>query len=254
MLFKQSVLSAILVFGLPLTAIAEEVKIAVAANFTAAMKEIAAQFEQESGHETLISYGSTGKLYAQIIHNAPFEVFLAADQERPRLLHEQALGQAPWTYAVGKLVLWSQDENRDVSAAALSGGEFRRLALANPKTAPYGLAALEVLDKLGLTDTLNAKLVRGDSIAQTHQFVSTGNAELGFVALAQIVLDESGARWVIPQTLYNPIRQDVLLLKRGEDNPAAQAFVEYLKSPAAQAVIKRFGYDVTASAKALTIN
>ena len=222
---------------------AAEVKIAVAANFTAAMKEISVAFERQSGHRTVVSFGSTGKLYTQIVNNAPFEVFLAADRERPRLLHAQDLGQVPVTYAVGKLVLWSADSHREVSADALEQGDFRRLALANPKTAPYGAAAVAVMEHLGLSADLRAKWIRGDSIAQTHQFVATGNAELGFVALAQIVLQDSGAHWKVPQTLYDPIYQDALLLQRGTDNPAATAFMAYLQSPAAREVIHRFGYE-----------
>ena len=222
---------------------AAEVKLAVAANFTAAMQEIAAAFEQTSGHKTVVSFGSTGKLYTQIINNAPFEVFLSADQEHPRLLHEQGLAQTPFTYAVGKLVLWSADSNREVGAEALKQADFHHLALANPKTAPYGTAALAVLEHLGLSEALRDKLVFGDSIAQAYQFAATGNAELGFVALAQVALDASGARWTVPRELYDPIRQDAVLLTRGEGNPAAAAFVEYLRGPAAREVIQRFGYE-----------
>lgn len=241
----RSVSVLALVLGLGQTANAEELRLAVAANFTAAMKEIAAQFEKESGHKTLISYGSTGKLYAQIVNNAPFDVFLAADQARPLRLHEQdQLGDAPFTYAVGKLVLWSRDEQREVSEAALKQGHFKRLALANPKTAPYGAAALKVMEHLGLSDALRGRWVLGDSIAQTYQFAATGNAELGFVALAQIALDDSGARWMIPQSYYPPIRQDALLLNRGKDKPAAGAFLAYLQGPAAREVIQRFGYGI----------
>lgn len=222
---------------------AAEVHIAVAANFTAAMKEISAHFEQETGHKTLVSFGSTGKLYAQIVNSAPFEVFLAADQKRPHLLYEQdKLGEQPFTYAIGKLVLWSRDKQREVSAAALKAGDFKYLALANPKTAPYGAAAVQVMEHLQLLKPLRNKWIKGDSIAQAHQFVATGNAELGFVALAQIALDATGARWEIPQDYYKPIRQDAMLLKRGADNAAAKAFVEYLQSEAAKTVIQRFGY------------
>jgi len=243
-MMQKTLLSITLVLGLSQGTSAEQVHIAVAANFTAAMQQISTDFEQASGHKTLVSYGSTGKLYAQIANNAPFEVFLAADQERPRLLHEQdKLGDKPFTYAVGKLVLWSRDAQREVSEAALKSGDFKRLALANPKTAPYGVAAVQVMQHLQVADALRSKWIQGDSIAQTHQFVATGNAELGFIALAQIALDDTGAAWEIPQDYYEPIRQDALLLKRGADNPAAQGFVDYLQSEAAQAVMQKFGYD-----------
>ena len=242
-MMKKTLLSIIFIFGFIPTIQAEEVHIAVAANFTAAMKEISAHFEQETGHKPLVSFGSTGKLYVQIINDAPFEVFLAADQERPRLLHEQdQLGEKPFTYAIGKLVLWSRDEQRELSAATLKAGNFKRLALANPKTAPYGAAAVQVMEHLQLVESLRSKWIKGDSITQTHQFVATGNAELGFVALAQIALNDTGSRWEIPQEYYNPIRQDAMLLKRGANNVAAKAFIEYLQSEAAKTVIQRFGY------------
>ncbi len=228
------------VFSTPLSA--GEVKVAVAANFTAAMKEIAADFERASGHRAIVSYGSTGKLYAQIENGAPFEVFLAADQKRPQLLEEKNAAGGRFTYAVGKLVLWSSDEKRTVNEQTLGNGDFRKLAIANPKTAPYGAAAVEILKNLGLLDALEPKLVFGDTIAQTHQFVATGNAELGFVALAQITLDHSGSRWSIPDDLYTPIRQDAVLLTRGRDNPAAQALLDYLRSEAARTVIHKYGY------------
>jgi molybdate transport system substrate-binding protein len=225
---------------------AGEVKIAVAANFTAAMKEIAQQFEKSSGHTTSVSYGSTGKLYTQILHNAPFEVFLAADRERPQLLQEKQLAQKPFTYAVGKLALWSSDEKREVSEAALKRDDFDRIALANPKTAPYGVAAVTVMQRLGVDEKLKPKQVRGDNLAQTYQFVATGNAQLGFVAYAQIVLKDSGSSWVIPQTLYDPIRQDAVLLEKGKENEAAIAFLAYLQSDEAQQIIEKYGYAVEA--------
>ncbi len=223
---------------------ADEVHVAVAANFTAAMKEIAANFEQASGHHAVVSYGSTGKLFAQIEHGAPFEVFLAADQKRPKLLEEKGTASGRFTYAVGKLVLWSSNTKRTANEQALRGGDFQKLAIANPKTAPYGAAALEIMRNLGLYEALEPKLVIGDSIAQTHQFAATGNAEFGFVALAQIALDDSGSRWLVPEKLYTPIRQDAVLLSKGKDNPAAQALLDYLKGDAARAVIQKYGYGV----------
>ncbi|MCG8023506.1 MAG: molybdate ABC transporter substrate-binding protein [Candidatus Thiodiazotropha endolucinida] len=218
------------------------VKVAVAANFTAAMREIVQDFEQSSGHKVLVSYGSTGKLYTQILHNAPFELFLAADQERPQLLESKQLADDRFTYAIGKLVLWSSDKQRKVNAAALKQGEFDRIALANPKTAPYGAAAVSVMQKLGIDEALTAKRVQGDSIAQTYQFVATGNVEMGFVAQAQVALIDAGRSWEIPQDLYTPIRQDAVLLERGRDNPAALELHAYLQQEAATSVIHRYGY------------
>ena len=222
---------------------ADEVKVAVAANFTAAMKPIAAGFEQSTGHAAVMSFGSTGKLYTQIINGAPFAVFLAADQKRPRLLEAEGKASGRFTYAIGKLALWSAEPGLvDAAGEVLYKGDFARLAVANPKTAPYGTAAMEVLDRLGLASKLAPRLVRGDSIAQTHQFVATGNAELGFVALAQVALDTSGSRWTVPQGLYTPIRQDAVLLQAGSGQPAALALMDYIKAREARAIIERYGY------------
>jgi molybdate transport system substrate-binding protein len=221
---------------------AGEVRAAVAANFTAAMTEIAAQFEQASGHRLIASYASTGKLYAQIANGAPFDVFLAADQRRPQLLEEKHVADGRFTYAIGKLVLWSSDSGRQVNSTSLAQADFNKLAIANPKTAPYGAAAVEVLRKLGVYETLGNRLIKGDSIAQTHQFVATGNAELGLVALAQIALDDSGSRWVVDESLYTPLRQDAVLLARGRYNDAALALLDYLRSDAAKAITHKYGY------------
>jgi molybdate transport system substrate-binding protein len=224
---------------------AAEVKVAVAANFTAAMKEIVAAFEAATGHSLLVSYGSTGKIYAQIVNGAPFEVFLAADQARPQRLVEEGRASGRFTYAVGRLVLWSADpELVDAEGAVLRRAEFRRLAIANPVTAPYGAATAQVLEGLNLMQSLESRLVRGDNIAQTYQFVVTRNAELGFVAQAQVALQPMGSRWPVPLELYDPIRQDVVLLQKGRDNPAARALMDYLAGPEARAVIERFGYGV----------
>ncbi len=232
-----------LVLGSAMTR-AGDVHLAVAANFTAAMKEIATNFEQSSGHRALISFGSTGKLYAQIKNGAPFDVFLAADQKRPKLLEQKNAASGRFTYAVGKLVLWSSDAKRTANEQALHDGNFQRIAIANPKTAPYGAAAVEIMHNLGVYAKLEPKLVTGDSIAQTHQFVATGNAEFGFVALTQIALNGSGSRWQIPEKLYAPIRQDVVLLKNGKNNPAAQALLDYLQGDAAKKIILKYGYGV----------
>lgn len=223
---------------------ADQVRVAVAANFTAAMKAIGAGFHRATGHRALISYGSTGKLYTQIVHGAPFAVFLAADQARPRRLVEENRATDRFTYATGKLVLWSAGPRlENTEGELLRGGEFARLAIANPKTAPYGAAAIEVLRNLGLHERLARKLVRGDSIAQTYQFVATGNAEVGFVALAQVALDARGSRREVPDALYSPLHQDAVLLAKGADQPAARALLDYLKGPEARAVIERYGYE-----------
>ena len=219
------------------------VKVAVAANFTAPMRELAKSFERATGHRALVSYGSTGKLYAQIIHGAPFEVFLAADRERPALLHEAGLGEAGFTYAIGRLALWSPDPGLiDDARALLQQAGFSRLAIANPKTAPYGVGALQVLEALGALQSVQAKLVRGDNIAQTYQFVMTGNVPLAFVAISQVTDQNEGSLWVPPQSMYEPLRQNAILLERGREAPAAQAFIDYLQSPAARSLIARYGY------------
>jgi molybdate transport system substrate-binding protein len=242
--FRNYLLTGATLIGVVLShsSYAGEVKVAVAANFTTAMKVIVKDFEQSSRHKTVLSFGSTGKLYAQILHNAPFEVFLAADQQRPRLLEEKQLTKHRLTYAIGKLVLWSSDSRVEVSEAALKRSEFNKLALANPKTAPYGAAAVTAMQRLGVNESLMSKRVYGNSIAQTHQLVATGNAQMGFVALAQIALDDSGNSWEIPQTLYEPIRQDAVLLDRGKNNPAAVELLNYLKSDAARIIIHKYGY------------
>ncbi|MEW8409994.1 MAG: molybdate ABC transporter substrate-binding protein [Candidatus Thiodiazotropha sp.] len=228
---------------------AEEVMIAVAANFIDASREIAPLFEQATGHRTRISYGSTGKLYSQIEHGAPFELFLAADTQRPIKAEEEGLAVpgSRFVYAKGRLVLWSVRPGLFHNAERfLKEGAFDHLALANPKTAPYGLAAHQVMNRLGVLDGLTPKLVRGESIAQTFQFVATGNAEAGFVALAQIREWEgdAGTLWEIPPHYYAPIDQAAVLLKKGEANPAAVAYLAFLRSDAARKVIERYGYGV----------
>lgn len=229
------------------TASAGEVRIAVAANFTDTSRSLAEQFEQATGHHAIISYGSTGKLYAQITNGAPYDVFLAADSERPALLEQQGLtvNGSRFTYASGKLVLWSPHPQRfEHGPDYLSGGDFQRLAMANPQTAPYGLAARQVLERLSLWPTLQPRLVRGDSIAQAFQFVATGNADAGFVALSQVQSwpDQDGSVWDIPPALYQPITQQAVLLNRGQDNPAATAWLEFLRSDQARTLIQQSGY------------
>lgn len=228
--------------------LAEQVQVAVAANFTAPLQAIAAEFEKDTGHTVVASFGATGQLYAQIQHGAPFEVLLSADASTPAKLESEGLGVkgSRFTYAVGNLVLWSATPGYlDGSDAVLKANQYQHLALANPKAAPYGLAASEVLEKLGLSEAVQGKLVEGQSISQTYQFIVTGNAELGFVALSQVYKDgqlNGGSAWRVPAELHTPIKQDGLLLKKGVHNPAAMAFIEYLKGAKATAIIRSYGY------------
>lgn len=227
---------------------AGEVKVAVAANFTAPMEKIAAEFEKDTGHKAVLSFGSSGKFFAQIQNGAPFEVFLSADDERPAKLEAEgnAVEGSRFTYAIGKLVLWSaKTDYVDDKGEVLKKGDFAHLSIANPKAAPYGAAAIETLEKLGLKDKLGDKIVQGDSISQAYQFVSSGNAELGFVALSQVYADgklKAGSGWIVPADLYSPIRQDAVILSKGQDNPAAAELVKYLKGAKAAEVIKAYGY------------
>lgn len=227
---------------------ADPVRVAVAANFAPAMQRVAAEFERDTGHKALLSVGATGKFYAQIVHGAPFDVLLAADAQTPaRLVADSAaVAGSQFTYAIGRLVLWSAQPGLvDDQGAVLRGGAFRHLALANPKTAPYGAAAVEALKAMGLLDTLSPRFVQGENIAQAHQFVATGNAELGFVALAQVWRDgrlTGGSLWQVPASLHAAIRQDAVLLARARNSPAAQALMQYLKGAKARAVMLGFGY------------
>jgi molybdate transport system substrate-binding protein len=229
---------------------ADEVQVAVAANFGAPMQKIAALFEQDTGHEAQLTFGSTGKFYAQIENGAPFEVLLSADAETPAKLVTAGKAQAEtrFTYAIGKLVLWSAKPGVvDDKGEVLKKGTFKHLAIANPKTAPYGAAAVEALAKLELLYAVTPKLVTGESIAQTHQFVASGNAELGFIALSQVIKDgevSDGSAWLVDPALYAPIRQDAVLLAPGRGKAAAAALLAYLKSDKAKAVITAFGYSL----------
>ena len=233
--------------GVASSAHADEISVAVAANFTAPMQQIAAAFEKETGHKVQAAYGATGKFYAQIKNGAPFEVLLSADDETPARLIKENAAQAgsQFTYAIGKLVLWSaKPAIVDGAGAVLKNGGFDHLALANPKLAPYGAAAVEVMKGLGVYESIQPKIVTGESIAQTHQFISTGNALLGFVALSQVLKDGKmeGSAWIVPAKLYAPIRQDAVILERGKGKAAAEALMQYLKSDKAKAVIQSFGY------------
>jgi molybdate transport system substrate-binding protein len=227
---------------------AEQALVAVAANFSAPMQQIALAFQKDTGHQLRLSFGATGGIYAQIKNGGPFDVFLSADQLTPQKIEAEGLGvpQTRFTYATGQLVLWSkQDGLVDDKGQVLRSKNIQRIALANPKLAPYGAAALEAMTQLGLLDELKPKLVQGDNIAQTYQFVSTQNAQLGFVALSQVFADgkiTSGSGWVLPSSLYKPILQDAILLKNGKDNSAAKALMLYIKGDKAKEMIKRFGY------------
>ncbi|MDN4055435.1 molybdate ABC transporter substrate-binding protein [Massilia sp. YIM B02763] len=227
---------------------AAEVQVAVAANFTEPMKQIAAEFEKDTGHKAVLAFGATGKFYAQINNGAPFEVLLAADDETPARLDKEGktVAGSRFTYATGKLVLWSsKDGYVDAQGKVLATGNYAHLAIANPKTAPYGLAATETLDKLKLTAKVQPKIVQGENIGQTHQFAATGNAELGFVALSQVWKDgkfTSGSGWIVPDNLHSPIRQDAVILAKGAGNAAARALETYLKSDKARGIIRSFGY------------
>jgi molybdate transport system substrate-binding protein len=231
-------------------ACAEEVMVAVAANFTRPLAAIAERFSAATGHRLKVSAGSTGKLYSQIIAGAPFEVLLAADETTPKKLvaEGRAVAGTAFTYASGRLVLWSaQPDLVDTQGAVLATGHFAHLAIANPKTAPYGAAAMQVLKARGVLDAVAPKLVTGENIAQAYQFVVTGNAELGFVALSQVTVPgqpATGSYWLVPGELHDPIRQDAVLLTPGAGNPAAHALLAYLKGAAAKSVIQSFGYGV----------
>ena len=229
---------------------AGEVQVAVASNFVGTLHELALDFEATTDDHVLISSGSTGKLHAQITHGAPFEIFLAADGNSPQRLEQegQAIADTRFTYALGRLALWSARSGVvDDGQTVLQEGKFRHLALANPRTAPYGTAALQVLKSLDLWKRVEPRVVLGENVAQAFSFVSTGNAEIGFVALAQLEgLDESrrGSFWVVPRKLHSPIEQQAVLLEAGRDNPTASRFLAYLRSPAARSIIERSGYEV----------
>jgi molybdate transport system substrate-binding protein len=224
---------------------AAEVQVAVAANFTEPAKEIARRFKARTGHAATLSFGASGQFYAQIANGAPFQVLLSADAERPRRAEAEGLAVAGsrFTYATGRLVLYSRSPRLvDPRGAVLARGRFDKLALADPKAAPYGVAALETLRSLGLHERLSPRIVQGASITQAYQFVQTGAAELGFVALSQVANAPGGSRWIVPENLHAPIDQQAVLLKTGAGNPAAIAFLQFLKSPEARAIIRRYGY------------
>jgi molybdate transport system substrate-binding protein len=231
----------------PVTAWAADTSVAVAANFTEPAKEIAAAFKARTGHTASLSFGSSGQFYAQMSHGAPYEVFLSADADRPQAAEHDGLGVAGtrFTYAVGRLVLFSKTPGLvDGQGAVLKSGKFAKLSIADPAAAPYGTAAVQTLTKLGLYDALKPKIVQGSSIAQAYQFVDTGAAELGFVALSQVINVPGGSRWTVPAADHAPIEQQAILLKPGLDSTAAKTFLAFLKGPQAVAIIKKYGYEV----------
>jgi molybdate transport system substrate-binding protein len=229
---------------------ADEIAVAVAANFTAPMQKIALEFEKDTGHKIVAAFGSTGKFYAQIKNGAPFEVLLAADDETPaRLVKENAaVAGSPFTYAFGKLVLWSAKPTVvDGAGEILKRGGFDHIALVDPKLAPYGAAGVETMKALGVYDALQAKIVTAENITQAYQFISSGNALVGFVALSQVLKDgkTEGSAWLVPGTLYQPLRQNAVILEKGKGKPAAEALMKFLKGDKAKAVIKSFGYELS---------
>ena len=230
-------------------AAAAEVSIAVASNFSAPMQAIARAFEKDTGHKAVMAFGSTGSFHAQVLNGAPFQVLLAADATTPAQLEKAALAvqDSRFIYATGRLVLWSKQAAMvDDQGAVLRNSAFRKLAVANPKLAPFGAAALETLTSLGLLAQVRDRLVEGQNIAQTHQFVSTGNAELGFVALSQVYANgriAEGSGWLVPANLHRPITQEAVLLNAGRDKPAAAALMAYLKGDRARGIMRAFGYE-----------
>ena len=247
-LLRPTALALSLLAALATSAHADEVAVAVAANFTAPMQKIAAQFEKDTGHKAVLSFGATGKFYAQINNGAPFGILLAADDTTPEKIAKEGKGvdASRYTYAIGQLVLWSKQAGYvDDKGTVLKTGDYQHIAVANPKLAPYGQAAMETLDKLGLAAQVSPKIVQGENIGQTYQFAASGNAQLGFVALSQVMEGgkiREGSAWVVPEAMHEPIRQDAILLNTAKDNVAAKALLIYLKSDTARAIIKSYGY------------
>ncbi len=244
--FLLLALGSVMAFGAS-EALAADTQVAVAANFTEPAKEIAAAFKIATGHTATLSFGSSGQFYAQMSHGAPYEVFLSADADRPAAAEKDglAVAGARFTYAVGRLVLYSKTPGLvDARGAVLKSGKFAKLSIADPAAAPYGAAAVQTLTKLGLYETLKPRIVQGASITQAYQFVDSGAAELGFVALSQVINVAGGSRWTVPATDHAPIDQQAVLLKTGQDNAAAKAFLAFLKGPQAVAIIRKYGYEV----------
>ena len=232
------------------TASAAEVSVAVASNFTVPMQKLAAAFEQASGHKATLAFGSTGRFYAQVKNGAPFQVLLAADDETPAKLEKEGLGVpgTRFTYATGRLVLWSASPGVvDERGEVLKKPGTEKIAIADPRLAPYGAAAVEAMGRLGVAQALQPRIVQGENISQAYQFVLTGNAQMGFVALSQVMADgriEKGSAWRVPADLHSPIKQDAVVLKAGQDNPAAGALMAFLRSDGARAIIRAHGYEL----------
>jgi molybdate transport system substrate-binding protein len=229
------------------SALAAETQVAVAANFTEPAREIATAFKAQTGHTATLSFGSSGQFYSQMAHGAPYDIFLSADSDRPKKAEQDGLGVtgSRFTYAIGRLVLYSKTPGLvDGAGAVLAGGRFNKLSIADPTAAPYGVAAVQTMQKLGAYNAVKPKIVMGISITQAYQFVDTGAAELGFVALSQVINVPGGSRWVVPSSDHAPIDQQAILLYTGKDNVAAKAFLAFLKTPAAATIIKKYGYEV----------
>lgn len=246
-IFRRLVLSLAATLFPLIQASAEELTAAVAANFVPPFREVGRQFEKSTGHQVQMVSGSSGKFYSQIKNGAPFDVFFSADEERPRLLEEEGVGVkgSRFTYAVGRLVLWSPNPVLIQGKHTLSSEEFKYLAIANPKTAPYGVAAMQTMQKLGVWEKLQPRMVMGENLGQTMGFIESGNAELGFVALSQVTdpkINGKGSRWDVPNDLHEPIKQDAILLTKGKNNPAARALIEFVAGPQAKEIIERYGY------------
>jgi molybdate transport system substrate-binding protein len=228
---------------------AEQALVAVAANFVPPFREIALEFEKSTGHQLQVAGGSSGNFYSQIKNGAPFDVFFSADMERPKLLEDEGFGVkgTRLTYAVGRLVLWSPNADLVKGEETLRFKQYKRLAIANPKTAPYGLAAMQAMQKLEIWESLQPQIVMGENLGQTMGFIESGNAQLGFVALSQVMdpkIKGKGSHWNVPTNLHEPIKQDVILLTKGKDNPAAKALMEFMSGPQAKGVIERYGYEL----------
>jgi molybdate transport system substrate-binding protein len=247
---KRFFLSLVLFFTLAVTpALAEQVLVAVAANFVPPFREVAMEFEKATGHNVRVASGSSGNFYTQIKNGAPFDIFLSADNERPKLLENEGLGVkgSRFTYAIGRLVLWSPDPDLVKGEDTLRSEKFKHLAIANPKTAPYGIAAMQAMQKLGVWESMQPRIVLGENLGQTMGFIESGNAELGFLALSQVMdpkIKGKGGRWDVPVNLHEPIQQDVVLLTKGKDNPAAKSLMEFMGGLQAMAIIERYGYEL----------
>ncbi len=242
--FPGAVCGAALAFASLPAAKAAETNIAVAANFADVVREVGAVFEKKTGHKTIFSFGATGQLFTQISQGAPFDVYLSADQTTATKAGADGFGVADsqFTYAEGKLVLYSKNKDAVTGEQTLKDAKFQKIAIAAPGAAPYGAAAVETMKKLGIYENLSSRIVEGQNIAQTFQFVETGNAEVGFVALSQIVANNEGSRWIVPGNLHTPIKQDAILLKRGEANVAAKEFLAFLKGAEAAQIKEKYGY------------